>query len=54
MTDGKEEITEYDDKGLLFKGNYENGEKNGKGKEFDENGSLIFEGEYLNGEQIKY
>ena len=25
--------------------------KNGKGKEYDENGKLIYEGEYLNGER---
>ena len=28
-----------------------NGEKNGKGKEYYENGKLKFEGEYLNGEK---
>ena len=26
-----------------------NGERNGKGKEYNENGKIIFEGEYLNG-----
>ena len=50
MTDGKGEITEYDDKGLLFKGNYENGEKNGKGKEYQYN-QIIFDGENLNGKR---
>ena len=30
-----------------------NGEKNGKGKEYDYNGKIIFEGEYLNGKKKK-
>ena len=34
-----------------FKGEYINGEKNGKGKEYSEYGRLIFEGEYLNGKR---
>ena len=33
----------------MFEGEYLNGERNGKGKEYDWNGNLIFEGEYLNG-----
>ncbi len=33
---------------LKFEGEYLNGEKNGEGKEYDNN-RLIFEGEYLNG-----
>ena len=36
---------------LKFEGEYLNGKKNGKGKEYDEDGILIFEGEYLNGER---
>ena len=42
---------EYDYYGSLsFEGEYLNGERNGKGKEYDiHNGSLSFEGEYLNG-----
>ena len=40
---------EYDNDGnLIFKGNYSNCERNGKGKEY-KNNILIFEGEYLNG-----
>ena len=35
---------------LKFQGDYINGERNGKGKEY-ENDKLIFEGEYLNGER---
>ena len=34
---------------LKYEGEYLNGKRNGKGKEFDINGKLIFEGEYLNG-----
>ena len=34
---------------LYFEGEYLNGTRNGKGKEYDYNGKLIFEGEYLNG-----
>ena len=42
-------VKEYDIFGaLLFKGEYLNGKRNGKGKEYY-NGKLIFEGEYLNG-----
>jgi len=37
---------------LLYKGKYLNDKKNGKGKEYDEDGQLIFSGEYLNGERI--
>ena len=34
----------------MFKGEYLNGKRNGKGKEYDyRNGKLKFEGEYLNG-----
>ena len=36
----------------MFEGEYLNGERNGKGKEYDWTGKLIFEGEYLNGEKI--
>ena len=32
-------------------GKYKIGEKNGKGKEYDENDELIYEGEYLNGKR---
>ena len=40
---------EYDFYGtLLYEGEYLNGKRNGKGKEYCEN-VLIFEGEYLNG-----
>ena len=34
-----------------FEGEYLNGKRNGKGKEYDNNGSVIYEGEYLNGKR---
>ena len=37
---------------LEFEGEYLNGEKNGKGKEYNNIGEIIFEGEYLNGERL--
>ena len=49
---GKEEGEEYIlneyGGGLIFEGEYSNGIKNGKGKEYS-HGDIIFEGEYLNG-----
>ena len=30
-----------------------NGIKNGKGKEYNNNGELLFEGEYLNGKKME-
>ena len=38
---------------LIFEGEYLNGLRNGKGKEFNNNIELIFEGKYLNGERHK-
>ena len=35
----------------MFEGEYLNGLRNGKGKEYNSKGDLIFEGEYLNGER---
>ena len=34
---------------IIFEGKYLNGKRNGKGKEYDENGKLIFEGKYFDG-----
>ena len=34
---------------LIFEGEYLNGKRNGKGKEYYDNGKLKYEGEYLNG-----
>ena len=42
----------YNDK-LLFEGEYLNGRRSGKGREYDEEGNIIFEGEYLNGKKWK-
>ena len=36
---------------MLFAGEYLNGKRNGKGKEYKENGYIRFEGEYLNGKR---
>ena len=42
-------LKEYDViRGLIFEGEYLNGKKNGKGKEFYYNGQIKYEGEYLN------
>jgi len=38
---------------LIFEGEYLNGKKNGKGKEYYYDGKLKFEGEYLNGNKVK-
>ena len=39
---------------IIFEGEYLNGERNGKGKEYDKfSGDLIFEAEYLNGEKME-
>ena len=35
----------------MFEGEYLNGERNWKGKEYYNDGSLLFEGEYLNGKK---
>ena len=37
---------------LEYEGEYLNGIRNGKGKEYYFNGKLKFEGEYLNGKDI--
>ena len=36
---------------LIYEGEYLNGKRNGKGKEYDKNGKLIFEGEYKEGKR---
>ena len=50
LNDGKGFIKYYSSTGH-FEVEYLNGEKNGKGKEYDKNGELEFEGEYINGEK---
>ena len=32
----------------MYEGEFSNEQKNGKGKEYDDNGRLIYEGEFLN------
>ena len=44
-------IKEYKDDILIFEGEYLNGTKNGKAKEYNKKGEIIFEGEYLNGKR---
>ena len=58
INNGKGFIKEYYDysyyfkgEGLKYEGEYLNGEKHGKGKEYNEYGELIFEGEFLNGKK---
>jgi antitoxin component YwqK of YwqJK toxin-antitoxin module len=48
---GKEYIK--DTEIIIFDGNYLNGKRNGKGKEYYTNGNIKFDGEYLNGKKIK-
>jgi len=53
LKNGKGYVKEYDsyDKILVFEGEYLNGRKNGKCKEYHLDEKLIFEGEYLNGKR---
>ena len=52
MKDGKGLIMEFFDNGILqSEYQYLNGERNGKGKEYNIFGNLIFKGEYLNGKK---
>ena len=37
---------------MRFEGEYLNDKRNGKGKEYDENGKLVFEGEYIQGKKV--
>ena len=49
LKEGKGFIKEYNGEGgLIFEGEYLNGERNGNGKEYYDSGKLLFEGEYLN------
>ena len=51
LSNGTGKVKLYEITGvLIFEGEYLNGKKNGKGKEYDD-GKLRFEGEYLNGEK---
>ena len=50
LKDGKGLIKEYYDENeiILYEGEYLNGKRNGKGKQYYPNGNLKFEGEFLN------
>ena len=51
LINGNGKVKEYNDYGnLVFEGEYLNGKRNGKGKEYFY-GKLIFEGEYINGKK---
>ena len=51
LKQGKGFVREYNDDGeLLFEGEYLNGKRNGKGKDYWK-GKLEFEDEYLNGKR---
>ena len=54
IKDGKGIIKEYDYWGnLIFEGEYLNGERSGKGKEFIQfKNTLVYEGEYLYGKEM--
>ena len=55
MKGGKGNCREYEENHLIFEGEYLNGKRNGKGKEYISlNGSIRFEGEYLNGKRNGY
>ena len=53
IKEGKGFVMEYDYYygNKIFEGEYINGVRNGKGKEYYENGKLLFEGEYLYGKR---
>ena len=53
LKQGKGVIKEYNDyySLIIFEGEYLNGQKHGKGKEYYDNGRIKFEGEYLNGKR---
>ena len=45
------EFSQYDNE-LIYEGEYLNGKRNGKGKEYNYDGYLKYEGEYLNGKRL--
>ena len=46
---GKGKQYNRNDNALIFEGEFKNGERNGKGEEYDNDGFLLFKGEYKNG-----
>ena len=53
LINGNGNIKEYLYGELEYDGEYLNGERNGKGKEYYSNGKLKFEGEYINGKKME-
>ena len=53
LKDGKGYMRDYDDEKSIYEGEYLNGERNGKGREFKKLGDslIVFYGEYLNGKR---
>ena len=52
LNNGKGYVKEYNFNKLVFEGQYVNGQKNGKGKEYDWDKCIKFEGEYFNGIKV--
>ena len=53
LINGNGKVKEYFDDKLQFEGEYLNGKRNRKGKEYDFSGNIKFEGEYMNGNEIE-
>ena len=53
LKNGKGYVKEYKFFKLIFEGEYKDGIRNGKGKEYNYEGDLIFEGEYRNNYKMK-
>ena len=51
LKQGKGLLKEYNDGKLKFEGEFSYGNRNGKGKEYDNANQIIFDGEYLNGKK---
>ena len=51
LINGTRKVREYEGGDLMFEGEYLNGKRNGKGKEYHHWGTLLYEGEYLNGKR---
>ena len=49
LKEGNGTVKEYNNDILVFEGEYLNGKRNGKGKEYNSNGTVDFEGEYEDG-----
>ena len=53
LSNGKGLVKEYNiyNNKILYEGEYLDGKRNGKGKEYDFNGKLIYDGEFVNGKR---